>query len=111
MHYPGLLLRERDAGLKVLEEAERRVTRLPVPDLRLALGDPARVLRRFAVRERAELIVVGSRGRGAIRVALFGSVAGALAASAPVPVLVVPSSAGAGERLDAPAAEGQASSA
>jgi len=93
MHYPGLLWRERDAGRKVLEDADQRLTRLPVPDLRLALGDPARALRRLALRERAELIVVGSRGRGAMRVVLSGSVAGALAASAPAPVLVVPPSA------------------
>jgi nucleotide-binding universal stress UspA family protein len=90
MHYPGLLLNERRAGLRLLEAAERKLRQLPVPDLRLALGDPARALRRVARHERAEMIVVGTRGRGAARSALFGSVAGALAASAPVPVLVVP---------------------
>jgi nucleotide-binding universal stress UspA family protein len=91
MHYPSLLWQERRAGLSLLEAAEERLTKLPEPDLRLVLGDPARALRRVAGRERAELIVVGSRGRGAVKTALFGSVSGTLAGSAPVPVLVVPS--------------------
>jgi nucleotide-binding universal stress UspA family protein len=90
MSYPGLLWNERRAGMQLLEAAERKLTRLPVPELRLALGDPARTLRRVARHERAELIVVGTRGRGAARSALFGSVSGALAAAGPVPVLVVP---------------------
>jgi nucleotide-binding universal stress UspA family protein len=92
MNHPGLLWDERQAGLRLLAAAERKLTRLPVPELRLPLGEPARALRRIARRERAELIVVGTRERGAARSALFGSVSGALAASAPVPVLVVPSS-------------------
>jgi nucleotide-binding universal stress UspA family protein len=90
LHYPGLLWSERQAGLRLLEAAEEKLTRLPVPELRLAAGDPAPAMRRLARRERAVVIVVGSRGRGALRGALFGSVSGALAASAPVPVLVVP---------------------
>lgn len=94
MRYPGLLWGERQAGQTLLENAEEQLTRPPVPDLRLALGDPSRALQRLARRERAALIVVGSRGRGPLRAALFGSVSGALAAAAPVPVLVVPGGAG-----------------
>jgi hypothetical protein len=37
--------------------------------------------------------VVGSRGRGALSAAVLGSVSGALAATAPLPVLVVPPTA------------------
>lgn len=92
MRYPARLWGARQAGLRLLEAAERNLTRLPVPELELPLGDPARALRRVASRERAELIVVGSRGRGSIGTALHGSSAAALAAAAPVPVLVVPSS-------------------
>jgi nucleotide-binding universal stress UspA family protein len=55
--------------------------------------DPAATLSRRAVSADAALIVVGSRGRGAVRAAVLGSVSSALAATAPLPVLVVPPTA------------------
>ena len=65
--------------------------------LHVEAGDPVPGLRRRAVRDEARLIVVGSRGRGALSGALLGSVSRALAASAPVPVLVLPPNARLGE--------------
>jgi len=65
--------------------------------LHVEAGDPVAGLRRRAVRDEARLIVVGSRGRGALSGALLGSVSRALAASAPAPVLVVPPKARLGE--------------
>ena len=56
-------------------------------------GDPVDGLRRRALADDARLIVVGSRGRGALSAAVLGSVSGALAATAPLPVLVVPPTA------------------
>jgi len=56
-------------------------------------GDPVASLNRRAVNGDAALIVVGSRGRGALRAAVLGSVSSALAATAPLPVLVVPPTA------------------
>lgn len=47
-------------------------------------------LRRIATDRDAELLVVGSRGRGTVRAALLGSTSHALAGEAPCPVLVVP---------------------
>ena len=47
-------------------------------------------LRRIAADRDAELLVVGSRGRGTVRAALLGSTSHALAGEAPCPVLVVP---------------------
>jgi nucleotide-binding universal stress UspA family protein len=52
-------------------------------------GEPIDGLRRRALGDDGRLIVVGSRGRGALSAAVLGSVSGALAASAPVPVLIV----------------------
>jgi len=54
------------------------------------LGEPARVLAEVAADCGAELIVVGSRGRGAWRSAVLGSVSSDVARLAPCPVLIVP---------------------
>ncbi len=73
-------------------------------ELRLVEGPPARAITETAEAEGAELIVVGSRGRGRLRSAVLGSVSRELTVDAPCPVVVVPS----GERWVAPdgAAEG-----
>lgn len=47
-------------------------------------------LRRIAAERDAELLIVGSRGHGAVRAALLGSTSHALAGDAPCPVVVVP---------------------
>jgi nucleotide-binding universal stress UspA family protein len=77
-------------GLGQLERAADELKDLPEPELSLEPGDPSIELRRVAERERAELLVIGSHGQGRFEAALCGSVAASLAASAPVPVLVVP---------------------
>ena len=58
-------------------------------DSLLLAGPPAATLAGYAADEGFTLLAVGSRGRGASKVAL-GSVATELAAGAPVPVMVVP---------------------
>jgi nucleotide-binding universal stress UspA family protein len=57
------------------------------------VGEPVDGLCRRALLDDGSLIVVGSRGRGALRAAVLGSVSSALAATAPLPVLVVPPAA------------------
>jgi nucleotide-binding universal stress UspA family protein len=57
---------------------------------RVVRGYPAESLADLADDEDAELIVVGSRGRGAVRAALLGSVSTELIGVARCPVLVVP---------------------
>lgn len=49
-------------------------------------------LRRLAAENDAELLIVGSRGRGTVKAALLGSTSHALAGDAPCPVVVVPAS-------------------
>jgi nucleotide-binding universal stress UspA family protein len=62
---------------------------------RIVLGSPAYML---AQRSRScDLVVVGRRGLGTWDRAVLGSVSGALAASAPGPVAVVPAGAGTGD--------------
>jgi nucleotide-binding universal stress UspA family protein len=52
-------------------------------------GDPAERIEAVAEREPADLIVVGSRGRGPLRAAVLGSTSRRLAASARRPVVIV----------------------
>jgi nucleotide-binding universal stress UspA family protein len=59
-------------------------------EVRLAAGTPAEVIRDAADHEDAELLVVGSRGRGGLRSAVLGSVSRDLAVSVRRPVVVVP---------------------
>ena len=59
-------------------------------DVRLVTGSPAEAIRAAADGEDAELLVVGSRGRGNLRSAVLGSVSHDLAANAQRPVVVVP---------------------
>ena len=64
---------------------------------RMRAGDPAVELAIAAEEEQAELLVVGSRGRGEITSALLGSVSGSLERLAPCPLVVVPAGASASE--------------
>jgi len=63
-----------------LEDADRRVV----------VGYAAERLADLADEERADMIVVGSRGRGAFKAAILGSVSTSLIGVARCPVLVVP---------------------
>jgi nucleotide-binding universal stress UspA family protein len=69
-------------------ERHARMSGAPAAGQELLRGQPARALTDFAVRNGYGLLVVGTRGRGLSK-AVLGSTAGALAASCPVPVLMV----------------------
>ena len=84
-------------GIESREEVAERlledmvsVTGLVDAERRAVLGDPAERLADLADEEDAELIVVGSRGRGAFRAAFLGSVSNSLVGVARCPVLIVP---------------------
>ncbi|MGE5620818.1 MAG: universal stress protein [Sphingomonadaceae bacterium] len=55
----------------------------------MASGDPAREIVDFARKGRYDLLVVGSRGEGAVERALLGSTSDAVVRESPCPVLVV----------------------
>ncbi|MBN1092987.1 universal stress protein [Blastococcus sp. TML/M2B] len=84
--------------------AETRLTDVPVEVLAVA-GPPAPML--LAASEDAGMLVVGSRGRGAVRRLVLGSVALSSVTHARVPVVVVHPAAD-GEVPDGAAAEGEA---
>lgn len=72
-----------------LQRAAARASR-PAPRLRriIAEGSPERVITDAARRLRAELIIMGSRGRGSVATTLLGSVTATTADRSRVPVLV-----------------------
>lgn len=78
------------------EEAERLLEQVALDadvldaKRRVAIGFPAEGLAELADEENAELIVVGSRGRGAFKAAFLGSVSNSLVGVAGCPVLIVP---------------------
>jgi len=78
------------AGQQVLDEARASVEGT-APDLEVheafALADPRDVLLQLS--EKANMLVVGSRGRGRVRSLLLGSVSAALVQHAHCPVVVV----------------------
>jgi len=78
-----------EAGRKLLHDAALEVTTTE-PRLRVAVGPPVQALIDVAEDEDAVLLVVGSRGRGALATALLGSTSAALSSAAPCPVVVVP---------------------
>lgn len=56
----------------------------------IRVGEPAQQLAQFADEARAAMVVVGTRGRGAVRSGLFGSVSRDLARRSTTPVVVCP---------------------
>jgi nucleotide-binding universal stress UspA family protein len=89
-----------------IEAGERLLDRLLEDDdldevgRRVVYGFPAARLADVADDEGAELVVVGSRGRGAFRTAFLGSVSSELVGVARCPVLVVPPRAGRDDHSD-----------
>jgi nucleotide-binding universal stress UspA family protein len=77
------------AGELLLETMAEQVG-LKQAELRVISGFAAERLADLADEENAELIVVGSRGRGAFKAAFLGSVSTSLVGVARCPVLVVP---------------------
>lgn len=88
-----------EAVSKRLEEAqsvlEMALARLPEPDgvdldTEVLQGSPAEVILTVAREHKADLIVMGARGRGGLAALLLGSQAQKVVAHAPCPVLLVP---------------------
>jgi nucleotide-binding universal stress UspA family protein len=77
------------AAERLLEEIVEQAG-VEATELRVVSGFAAQRLADLADEEGAELIVVGSRGRGALKAAFLGSVSTTLSGIARCPVLVVP---------------------
>jgi nucleotide-binding universal stress UspA family protein len=85
--------RLREAELRDGERLLERLVReagLAGARLRTTVGPAAACIISICEEERAELVVMGSRGHGELASALLGSVSTAVAASAPCPCVIVP---------------------
>jgi nucleotide-binding universal stress UspA family protein len=94
--YPLVGPEKREAQARLRRAAEAVGAGVRV-DAALEIADPVSSLLEVAEREAAEMLVVGSRGRGPVRAIVLGSVSRELAALADRPVLIVP----AGQRQSA----------
>ncbi|MBD0282671.1 MAG: universal stress protein [Thermoleophilaceae bacterium] len=74
---------------RLFERIQRRFSRVEITG-RIVDGDPADELVKLAAEEDAILLVVGSRGRGAVKAALLGSVSSAVVRACDCPVVIVP---------------------
>lgn len=81
---------DQDADQVVASVRARMSETEVAPELRVVEGAPAEAIIETADHEGAELLVIGSRGRGALRSAVLGSVSRELASRAPCPVVIVP---------------------
>jgi nucleotide-binding universal stress UspA family protein len=79
--------------LAVFVDPDRSWTATAPSPVEVLAGDPVSELRERAAREDVRMIAVGARGRGYRSGAPLGSVSATLAATASVPVLVVPPTA------------------
>jgi nucleotide-binding universal stress UspA family protein len=90
---PALMAQEDSAQRAEVEAAvEHTMKALVVSgpvEGRVELGDPGRKICSVAQQVGADLVVVGSRGRGFLRRAILGSVSTHVVHNAPCPVLVV----------------------
>jgi nucleotide-binding universal stress UspA family protein len=80
------------AADRILNEAEKRARRRGATDIKLQSewGDPAETIIGIVSRNKADMVVLGRRGRGRLSGLLLGSVSQKVASLAPCAVLVVP---------------------
>jgi nucleotide-binding universal stress UspA family protein len=82
----------KSASNRILKQAKKRAQRMGIaePILQSGWGDPAETIIDAVQREKADVLVVGRRGRGRLSGLLLGSVSQKLASLAPCTVMVVP---------------------
>jgi nucleotide-binding universal stress UspA family protein len=78
-----------DASIDVTAQAITAGSTGVTIDRRTEIGDPGQTICRVAGELGVDVVVVGSRGRGAVKRALLGSVSGYVVHNAPCPVLVI----------------------
>ncbi len=77
-----------EQGKKTLDNAKKVIGDVPDVDYELRVGDPARIILKHSQEKDIDLIVMGSRGLGAVKQIILGSVSQYLAIHADCPVLI-----------------------
>lgn len=80
----------RAAAARLLDGVATRLGLSPSVERRLEVGDPASVITDVAENRGAAMLVIGTRGRGAVAASLLGSVSAAAVSRSACPVMVVP---------------------
>ncbi len=90
-HDPEVINRVADeAGQHTLESAKELLNAAGVEyECEVAKGDPAHTIIDIAERFACDLIVMGARGKSALRSAMMGSVSNEVLHASPVPVVIV----------------------
>jgi nucleotide-binding universal stress UspA family protein len=84
------LEKQKEAAIKIPEECREKAAAEDVSaSSRIETGSPAETIVEMAVRERFDLIIIGSRGHSRLRTLLVGSVADEVIEQASCPVLLV----------------------
>jgi len=81
-----------EVGKKILEDAKSMSERIgvsPKLEIDFSLGNPGVRIIKKAEESKADLIVIGAKGRSRLREILMGSVANTVVNNSPCPVLVV----------------------
>lgn len=77
-------------GARALKDAESLFEAAGAPfEREIGSGDPAQTLLEIAACSGSQAIIMGARGRGALRSALLGSVSLAVLQASPIPVTIV----------------------
>jgi nucleotide-binding universal stress UspA family protein len=80
----------KDDAEKKIKQTISALTEKEIPyTLKVAIGDPADEIIRIAEKEKADLIILGSRGLGTIKGVVLGSVSRKVTHSAECPVMIV----------------------
>ena len=83
-YIPSDILKE---GYELLTDAARQIPKEIETETAVVPGNPATVILEEAEKTKSDLIILGSRGLGAVKGLLLGSVSAAVIQKAPCPVL------------------------
>lgn len=87
---PANIVKElQEYSKQVIDEANQKVESIPEANVTIEQGHPAKTIIGFAKENNCDLIIIGSRGLGAISEFVLGSVSHNVVQHSDIPVLVI----------------------